>query len=214
MSDLSVPTLLYVTDPMCSWCWGFSPVMEQIYKRFEERLEIELCVGGLRPGNTERFDNQRRNYILRHWRAVHDRTSQPFNFTFNMGQDFRYDTEPAARAVVVVRQMAHDQVFPYLQRVQKAFYVHNDDITKEAVLADLAQEQDLNRSQFLETFQRDDLKRKVWDEFGQVRELGVSGFPTLLAQQRSKTTTLTHGYQSLEILVPVIETWLNSTASV
>ena len=23
-------TFIYVVDPMCSWCWGFSPVLEQI----------------------------------------------------------------------------------------------------------------------------------------------------------------------------------------
>lgn len=169
-----------------------------------------MLVGGLRPGNTERFDEQRRNYILGHWRAVHDRTGQPFNFTFRMGQDFTYDTEPAARAVVAVRQMASNQEFPYLKGIQEAFYVHNIDVTKETVLADLVQQHNLERGQFLEVFQNSDLKKEVWREFDRVRQLGVSGFPTLLAQQGSETTTLTHGYQSLDVLVPVIETWLNA----
>ncbi len=28
------PHLVYVADPMCSWCWGFSPVIDAIRERF------------------------------------------------------------------------------------------------------------------------------------------------------------------------------------
>ncbi|MDH5427723.1 MAG: DsbA family protein, partial [Nitrospirota bacterium] len=29
------PTLIYVADPMCSWCWGFSPVLEEIRRLYQ-----------------------------------------------------------------------------------------------------------------------------------------------------------------------------------
>ncbi|GJL67140.1 MAG: DsbA family protein [Nitrospirales bacterium] len=211
MSDSSSRSLLYVTDPMCSWCWGFSPVMDRVCQRYQHRLGIEVLVGGLRPGNTERFDEQRRNYILGHWHAVHERTGQSFNFACQMASDFTYDTEPAARAVVAVRHIEASRVFPYLHDVQEAFYVKNLDVTKEAVLADLAQSQGMTREYFLESFRSAELKRTVWSEFDQVRQWGVNGFPTLLAQQNEETTILTHGYQSIDVLAPIIETWLNST---
>jgi len=98
MTGTPTKTLLYIADPMCSWCWGFSPVMEAIEKKYQDHVNIQLLVGGLRPGNTERFDEHRKEYILGHWRAVHQRTGQPFNFDFQMGPDFTYDTEPASRA--------------------------------------------------------------------------------------------------------------------
>lgn len=213
MSDSSSPSLLYVTDPMCSWCWGFSPVMEAVRQRYQHRLVIEVLVGGLRPGNTERFDEQRRQYILGHWHAVHDRTGQPFNFACQMASDFTYDTEPAARAVVAVREIDASRVFPYLHDVQEAFYMKNVDVTKETVLADLAQSQGMTKEPFLESFRSTELKKIVWSEFDQVRQWGVSGFPTLLAQQDTETTILTHGYQSIDVLAPIIETWLNSAAT-
>ena len=47
------PHLVYFADPMCSWCWGFAPVINAIRGRYGERLPVRLIVGGLRPGTTE-----------------------------------------------------------------------------------------------------------------------------------------------------------------
>ena len=44
--------LIYVADPMCSWCYGFAPVIAAIADAFRERLPISLLLGGLRAGNT------------------------------------------------------------------------------------------------------------------------------------------------------------------
>ncbi len=200
--------LIYVVDPMCSWCWGFSPVFEQISQTYEEQIVIDILLGGLRPGNTERFDESRRSYILSHWHAVHERTNQPFNFVFRMGPTFTYDTEPPSRGAVVVRHLAPSLEAKFLRTVQEAFYVHNRDVTKEDELANLAEELGLNREKFLERFQDPAVKETVWNEFEQARQWGVNGFPTLLGHQGSDATTLTHGYQPFSELKPKIDDWL------
>ena len=37
--------LLYVMDPMCSWCWGFAPVAEALVEQVqpEQELAEEAC---------------------------------------------------------------------------------------------------------------------------------------------------------------------------
>ena len=208
MIPLPQKSLLYIADPMCSWCWGFSPVMETIRQRYQDQVPIELLVGGLRPGNTERFDEHRRDYILGHWRAVHERTGQPFNFDFQMGPDFIYDTEPASRAVVVVRTLNATQVFPYFRTIQHTFYVENQDVTNESVLRDLAQTQGVAPGLFSESFHNSELRQKVWQEFDRCRQFEISGFPSLVALDNETSTALTHGYQSAEELFPKIDEWL------
>ena len=205
--------ILYVADPMCSWCWGFSPVIEEVLSQYRDRMVFKLLVGGLRPGNTERFDHHKRSDILGHWHSVHERTGQPFNFSFQMGPDFVYNTEPASRAIVVVRRLAPLQALPFFNRVQEAFYVHNANVTQETILAALASDQGIDRSQFLDLFRSADLMQEVWDEFDYSRQLGVSGFPTLLAQNERETMALSHGYQTFELLNPVLERWLNDVSS-
>ena len=38
--------LIYVADPMCSWCWGFQPVLESVRKILEGD-GIQYVMGGL-----------------------------------------------------------------------------------------------------------------------------------------------------------------------
>jgi len=208
MANVMAKSLIYVVDPMCSWCWGFSPVFEGIVQRYQDQVTIKVLLGGLRPGNTERFDEQRRAYILSHWHAVHERTGQPFNFTFKTDPSFTYDTEPPSRAVVVVRKLAPQEEFTFLKDVQEAFYVNNKDVTREEILSDLARAQSLDRTTFLKWFQDPAIKQSVWEEFDQARQLGVNGFPTLLGKNGDDLITFTHGYQPIDELVPLIEEWL------
>jgi hypothetical protein len=74
------PILWYFADPMCSWCWGFAPVIEQVREAFHERTKIALVLGGLRPGTTEPMSPQAREDILHHWRQVHELSGQDFRF--------------------------------------------------------------------------------------------------------------------------------------
>lgn len=64
------PQLVYIMDPMCSWCWGFAPVMQQLLEQAQAAgVATTLRVGGLRTGEQAVLDEQKRTYILQHWRA-------------------------------------------------------------------------------------------------------------------------------------------------
>ena len=57
--------LVYFADPMCSWCYGFSPVIAALAERFEDRLPLQVVMGGLRAGNTEPMRDKDRDYCAR-----------------------------------------------------------------------------------------------------------------------------------------------------
>ena len=95
------PTLIYFADPMCSWCWGFAPVIAAARVRYGETLPIRLVLGGLRPGTVEPMSRSARTELPTHWEHVREASGQPFNAEAFIARDgFVYDTDPAARAVV------------------------------------------------------------------------------------------------------------------
>ena len=59
--------LLYFADPMCSWCYGFSPVITELANHFAEQLPLRIVVGGLRAGNTQPMREKDREYIRDAW---------------------------------------------------------------------------------------------------------------------------------------------------
>ena len=66
---------------------------------------IEL--GGLRPGTTQVMHQAAKDSTRTHWEHVYEASGQPFDFGFFDRQDFVYDTDPAARATVMVRRERH-----------------------------------------------------------------------------------------------------------
>jgi putative protein-disulfide isomerase len=205
---MNLPKMHYVSDPMCSWCWGFAPVMDSIRRDFGESMDIQLIVGGLRPGTKEALTDEWRDFVLHHWEEVHKLTGQPFNFEFNMPAGWRYDTEPADRAVVSVRQLQADAAIDYLEAVQAAFYVENRDVTDETVLADLADDEGVSRYEFLEKFNADQTRWSTQSDVGRARSYGITGFPSIVLEDAREPILLTFGYQPYDVLQPRIEQWL------
>jgi len=210
------PTALYFADPMCSWCWGFSPVVAELMARYGHLMAFQCVMGGLRAGNTVPTDKAFREEILHHWHAVQQRTGQPFRYEGALPDGFVYDTEPACRAVVTVAHCASTATMGFLRSLQRAFYAEGRDVTRGDVLAGIVQENGIDPKRFLEIFRSRELRDKTAAQFQLTRDFGVAGFPTVILIDRDAAALLTTGYTSIEMLAPSVESWfarLKSTRS-
>ena len=198
---------------MCSWCWGFAPTVESIWQRFGDALPIRLMMGGLRPGTTKLLDEAGRRTIRQHWEHVREASGQPFDFRFFERENFIYDTEPASRAVVVVRRSGSDAL-TYLSRVHAAFYAENQDVTDEQVLADLALPVGLARDGFVQAFRSEEVRQETWRDFATAQRAGITGFPTLIAGvgDGAEYTLVTQGYQPADRIILPLVSWLQATS--
>lgn len=200
--------LWYSADPMCSWCWGFAPIIEAIKDAYRAQVRIALILGGLRPGTTEPLSGAMRAEILHHWEVVHERTGQPFAFVGALPEGFVYDTEPASRAVVTVGELQPEATFVYFKTVQAAFYTQGQDVTQADTLATLAQAVGIEPAVFHRHFDMQAVRQKTQSHFRQARRLGIQAFPTLVMQTGSQSRLLTQGYRSFAELREEIDAGL------
>ncbi|MFZ4805721.1 MAG: DsbA family protein [Hyphomicrobiaceae bacterium] len=208
-SSVHNPHLLYVADPMCSWCYGFSPVIGAVAAHFGDRLPIRLLMGGLRAGNTQAMREQDREYIRNAWTRVGAATGQPFDFAFFDRETFTYDTEPACRAVVVARTLNTPKALGYMAAVQRGFYGANRDTTNAEVLVDIAAEEGFDRPAFVEAIVSPDIKNATFRDFLVAQQAGIQGFPALLASRGGDEYALvTNGYRPLDGLIEALEDWM------
>ncbi|WEZ89928.1 DsbA family protein [Pseudomonas sp. NyZ480] len=204
--------LLYVMDPMCSWCWGFAPVAEALIAQAREAgVPTRVVPGGLRTGGSA-LDASTRKYILEHWQAVADATGQPFRFDGAMPDGFVYDTEPACRALVTARELDAERVWPLLALIQRSFYEQGVDVTRAPQLVELAEQVGFDRERFAQHFASHDVRAATAADFSWVQDLGIAGFPTLLAERNGQLALLTNGYQPLGRLQPLLGRWLGQAA--
>ncbi|HYD63591.1 MAG TPA: DsbA family protein [Noviherbaspirillum sp.] len=193
--------LVYVADPMCSWCYGFGKEMTEL-TRLHPELELEIVVGGLRAGATDILDDAGKQFRLSHWARVEASSDLPFNReAFLARKDFVYDTEPICRAVVTARKVAPQaDLLSVFRALQRAFYVDGRDTTdgRELAAAASAALEEVGYPVDAEIFFR------VWSDpatisetradFMRARALGVNSFPALLLNAGDRHIEVSPGY--------------------
>lgn len=204
--------IIYIGDPMCSWCYGFSPVMQSLFKTFKDRVKVTLRMGGLHPGNDYIVDQKYRDFLVGHWEDVGNRTGQIFSFKNLEKLGWIYDTEKACRAQVVFRKLQPEDEFAYFAKIQEGFYRYDRDPHDPLTFARTAEKFGVNRNTFLELYNNPASSRETWDEFAWAQSLGVRGFPTVLVREGNDYAALTRGYQPLVQLEEPLENWLRETS--
>ena len=199
---------VYIGDPMCSWCWGFVPVLNELLGAYP--LPLRTIVGGLRPGGAAQLlDDNLRSYLKQHWQQVEQVSGQPFNYQSLARENWRYDTELAARAVVTMRLLVPEQEFVFFKQLQQAFYADAIDITQSEVYPDLLNGFEVDAETFREQMLSDDIKEATYYDFALTQHLGIRGFPSLLLADGDELTMLSHGYRPFEELSDVVNAHLS-----
>ncbi|MHC4994970.1 MAG: DsbA family protein [Planctomycetota bacterium] len=202
--------LVYIADPMCSWCWGFSPVIHGLVDLVRERAGFSVVMGGLRS-ETQPVSLHRKSMFQKLYPHITQKTGQPIHCELVYTDDFVYDSEPPCRAVVTAREMSGDlEALELFTRLQRAFYVENQDITRADVCVSLAGEVGLDAGAFADRFSSDEYKEKTQEDFHHGRLIGAGGFPTVVLMSGSHGEVLSHGYQPIENLREPLERWLGT----
>jgi len=128
-------TVLFITDPLCSWCWGTLPEVEGTRDALAGDVHFDLIMAGLQVGRREGLAEYNRQQLQRLWQEVHKVTGQ--QFSGEIPPDFIYHSEIACRAVEIARRQAGTPPWQFFHRLQRAFYVDGLDINSPDVLAGL-----------------------------------------------------------------------------
>lgn len=211
---MAAALFVYVADPMCSWCYGFAPELQALCERFPQ-VPLHVVMGGLRAFETRRWDAQRKQLLRHHWDEVARRSGQPFSYALFERDDFVYDTEPACRAVVAVRENEPRLALPMLHAVQHAFYANGLDVTRGEVLADVyaglcAREPptDFDPTAFFSVWESQAIKQATVRDFETAHEWGIRGFPTLIAVRGDDAHLLAPGYVKADPMIERAESLL------
>lgn len=203
------PEFIYIADPLCSWCWGFEPVLKSLKEKFGGRADFKIMLGGLRPGDqSEEMTDRLAAMLKHHWQAVEQRSGQDFDYSTLDRRDFRYDTEPSCRAVVTARSMDQAKTYAYFWEIQRSFYAQGQDPTRQELFVRIAKHQGLDPVEFEKRYVSDEMKNLTLEDFVETRKMGVGGYPTVLLRLGKELLVLSRGYMEEEVLAPRLESWL------
>jgi putative protein-disulfide isomerase len=218
------PTLYYCYDAYCGWCYGFSPVIRKIFEEYQGsagqpaadeprvRLAFEVLSGGMVMPERPQPIGVIAPYIQKAYKTVEDHTGIKF------GQDWLWhifhpeesdwypSSEKPAIALCVFKDYHHDLAIPFAADLQYALHEEGRDLTDDEAYRHLLVKYGIPEPEFYEKLHSAEYKAKAYEEFALVKELGITGFPTVLLQvSDSRAYLLSRGYTDFETLRATIE---------
>jgi putative protein-disulfide isomerase len=185
-----MPTLHYIFDPLCGWCYGAAPLVEAA--RAVPGLAVAFHGGGMMTGSNRRqITPEWRGYVLPHDRRIEQLSGQPFGDAYVNGllndTTAMMDSAPPITAILAAEMLA-GKGLDMLQRVQRAHYVDGLRIADLPVLLALAQELGLDGAAFQAAYARQAgaaTQQHIDASRALLAQVGGQGFPTFVLDDGS-----------------------------
>jgi len=206
------PTLYYCYDAYCGWCYGFSPVIRRVFKEYRDRLAFEVLSGGMILPEKPQPIGVMAPYIQKAYKTVEGHTGIKFGkdwlwHIFNPEEsDWYPSSEKPAIALCVFKDYYPELAIPFAADLQYALHEEGRDLTDDEAYRHLLEKYGIPDGEFYEKLHSPVYKAKAYEEFELVKQLGVTGFPTLLLQvSESRMYLLCRGYTDYETFRGALE---------
>jgi len=179
-------TLFYVHDPMCSWCWGFSKVWQNIQDQLPSIINTQLVAGGLAPDSTQPMPESMQLSLQQTWRHIERAIpGTEFNHQFWSLNAPRRSTYPACRAVLAAKAQDPDLEIPMMKAIQKAYFLDAKNPSDDTILIELATSIGCFADHFTQAINSEDTQQSLMSQIHFARMLGAQGFPSLFVETES-----------------------------
>ncbi|HYF32595.1 MAG TPA: DsbA family protein [Chitinophagaceae bacterium] len=205
-------SLIYCYDAYCGWCYGFSTVIRRIAEEYADRLPAEVLSGGMILPEEPRHISVMADYIQKAYKTVEEYSGNKFGedylwHVFNPDKsDWFPHSEKPAIALCVFKEYHPGKQVQFAADLQSALHFEGRDLTDNEAYRHLLHKYDILPDEFYSRLGSSEYKDKAYYEFALVKQLQVTGFPTVLLQSsETKFYLLARGYTSYDTLQQRLE---------
>jgi len=201
--------IYYFFDVLCSWCYGFSPVMIQLFEKYKDRMQFEILSGGMISGEREGPIGEVAPYIKDAHKVVEERTGVKFGEAFlkeilEEGSTV-FSSIPPSLAMTTFKMHNKEEAISFAGALQKAVYYDGIDPNKYEAYGPYAEQFGIAADVFVEQMKSSQATQLMEREFQLTAQSGVQGFPTLVAAVGEEMFVLTRGYAPFDKLDEVFQ---------
>ena len=202
----SIMKLYYVHDPMCSWCWAFRPVWQDIQNRLPADVEVVYLLGGLAPDTDAPMPPVTQREIQAHWKTIQKQVPGiMFNFDFWAQNTPRRSTYPACRAVIAAKNQDLSVEIAMIDAIQTAYYLEAQNPSESEVLIACAEIIGLDVDRFSSDLLLPSTQSQLIHEIKQAQSMQVFSFPSLVLEHSGKFDPVHINYRDTESVLAHIQ---------
>jgi len=200
--------IIYIYDALCGWCYGFSPVMQQLKENYKDDMEFTVLSGGMIGGERVGPIGEVAGYISEAYKTVEERTGVKFGEDFlELLQEGKaiFNSVPPSVALTVFKAQKPQEALEFAGRLQRAIYHEGIEPENVAAYGKMAEEFGLNAEEFVAAMQSEEFKQATLQEFQQVAQWEIKGFPSVIMATQEKLYLIAQGYVPYEQLDAAVQ---------
>ncbi|WP_370654078.1 DsbA family protein [Methylophaga sp.] len=204
------PRLIYIHDPMCSWCYAFSASLQALQRDLPPGIVFDYVLGGLAPDTTTPMPMEMQQALQQTWRRIE--TTVPgvrFNFDFWTASTPVRSTYPACRALLAARQQGPDCETRLLRAIQSAYYQQARNPSLLDTLEQCAAEVGLDTVAFGRALRSPAIAQALQHDIQSSRGMGVTAYPSLRLLHEGQQSAITVDYFTPQTMLEQIADLLN-----
>ena len=201
------PLIIYCYDAYCGWCYGFSPVIKSLNKKYNTHFDFETISGGMIPIESTQHISKIAPFILDAYKSVEETTGIKFGEDYLWQiknpdlSDWYPNSEMPAIAMAIFKDIYPRNTIEFAADLQFSLYEEGRDLTDPEAYRHLLVKYDMSEDEFYSKLKDPAYKEKAYYDFSLIKQLKVNGFPTAFLQlDESKLYMITRGYSSLETI--------------
>jgi putative protein-disulfide isomerase len=208
MAQEPKPTIVYIFDPICGWCYTFNPIIEKLHSKFKHKADFVIVNGGMIIDNKVRPIADMSEFILAGYQDMENLTGVKFGAPYiqmvEEGKEL-LDSEKPALAMTVFQTLQPHKSLEFARKLQESHFLHGKSLNNDSTYTNIAKHFGINPTEFLETMNSDTTKTATRNDFKKVEDAGINGFPTLLIKINGQVSPITRGFEKYEKLEKKIE---------
>ena len=210
------PSIIYVYDAICGWCYGFSPVMKSLFDNYSDTFDFEVLSGGMMMGEREGAINDVAPYIKTAYKDVENTTGVKFGEAFltelEKG-DLYLSSEKPSIALSVFKSYFPEKAILFAHDLQDAIYVNGLDLRNDESYIYLAEKYQIPTEEFIKKLNQEEFKQAAYYDFALARQLQVTGYPAAFIRTGElKFYMIAKGYANQETMELRVQNVLNEIA--
>lgn len=198
------PKIIYVYDALCGWCYGFSPVIRQLYQSYGDQANFDVLSGGMMTGPRVKPISESMGYIEQAYKVVEDHTGVRFGDAYltNLLRPGTYvsDSEKPGMAMTLFKALLPGRAVEFAGTLQTALYHDGIDLNVDAVYGPLVEPYDIDPDEFVAHVSDSVIKEQTWAEFNLVSQYGINGFPSVIVDNGNQLFLVARGYLPYDAL--------------
>jgi putative protein-disulfide isomerase len=175
------PSFIYIYDALCGWCYGFSPVIKNLYLKYKDEFDFQVISGGMILGDRVGPISQMAPFIKGAYKNVEETTGIKFgdkfiNEVLEEGTMLLSSEKPSI-ALSVFKSYLPDQAVLFAHDIQKALNFYGLDLNDNQTYKELIKPYKLPEEEFLAKLDNEEYRQLAYYDVALARQLQVTGYP-------------------------------------